>query len=273
MKTAFSNVACMELPWREVLRLAADNGLDAVEIRMDEKDRLFGLEEGDLDLMTDSFRKKGIVISDIGSGVCVSGMDEKLLERAEKDVCLAARVGAKGMRVFLGHFLKRFSEQAPCDDEGICRFLGLLCDFAYEKKIEIWIETHNEYSTGTVLKSLLDRVGKDNLNVIWDVIHPIEAGEDPSDTLKALGSRIVHVHLKDGLRPRDPDIIDYTYTALGKGNVPLKRILSLLEGADYNGYCSLEWEKVWRPEIRDLYPKPDALLKDFTEWYKKVLSA
>ena len=266
MKIAFSTVACMELPWREALRLAAAHGMDALEIRMDENDRLFGLEEGDLSEMITAFREKRVAVSDIGSGVCVSGMDEKLLERAEKNVCTASAAGAKGMRVFLGHFVKHFSEQTACDDEGIILFLKRLCGFAAEKNVEIWLETHNEYSTGTALKSLLDRVGKDNLNVIWDVIHPIEAGEDPSDTLKALGSRIAHVHLKDGVRPRERGIIDYTYTAIGKGELPLRRIIDMLENAGYSGYYSLEWEKAWRPEILGLYPHPDALLKDFTEW-------
>ena len=267
MKKAFSTVACMELTWREALRLAADNGMDAVEIRMDENDRLFGLEEDGLRIMTDTFDENGIAISDIGSGVCVSGMDDRLLARAEKSVCTTAKAKAKGMRVFLGHFLKRFSEQAPCNDPEICLFLKRLCDFAAEKNVEIWIETHNEYSTGTALKRILDGADRDNLKIIWDVIHPAEAREDPADTLKTLGGRIAHVHLKDGVRPHDPDIIDYTYTALGKGELPLKRILSLLGDAGYSGYCSLEWEKAWRPEIRDMYTDTGALLKDYAKLF------
>lgn len=266
MKKAFSTVACMELPWRDVLRLAADNGMDAVEIRTDENDRLFGLDDSGLDLMADSFRNNGIAISNIGSGICINGMNEDLLKRAEKNVCLAARVGAMGMRVFLGHFVKRFSEQSPCSEDGICAFLGRLCDFAAGKNVNIWIETHNEYSTSAALGKILERVGKNNLNIIWDVIHPIEAGENPADTLKSLDGRIAHVHLKDGVRPHDPGIIDYTYTAIGKGELPLRRIIGMLENAGYSGYYSLEWEKAWRAEIRSLYPHPDALLKDFTKW-------
>lgn len=100
---------------------------------------------------------------------------------------------------------------------------------------------------------------------IWDIIHPIEQGEAPETTWELLQGKIAHVHLKDGVKNADPDWIDYTYTRLGEGELPIKEIVALLQAKGYTGYLSLEWEKQWRPEIRDEYESLDELLHDYNE--------
>ena len=101
---------------------------------------------------------------------------------------------------------------------------------------------------------------------IWDLIHPLEYGEPPEKTLKQLGSSIAHVHVKDGKRSEDPDRIDWIYTKLGEGELPLKRMIGLLEESGYRGYYSLEWENAWRPEIRNAYRSMPELLSDWNEF-------
>ena len=44
-----------------------------------------------------------------------------------------------------------------------------------------------------------------------------------------------------------------------------------LEKKGYDGYCSLEWEEPWRPEIRNLYPNTEELLRDWNAFLKTVL--
>jgi sugar phosphate isomerase/epimerase len=69
MKTAFSTVACMGLPWQNVLGSAVRAGMDAVEIRMDDDGRIFGLPDAGLEAMGRAFREAGVTVSDIGSGI------------------------------------------------------------------------------------------------------------------------------------------------------------------------------------------------------------
>lgn len=50
----------------------------------------------------------------------------------------------------------------------------------------------------------MNDVDKPNCAVIYDIIHPLEAGEKPEETIALLGSQCVHVHVKDGVPFEDP---------------------------------------------------------------------
>lgn len=260
MKKAFSTVACMGLEWQRVLSCAVDADMNAVEIRMDNDGRIFGLAEEQLPQLAKAFAEKGVKISNIGTSILVNDYAPEKLEAVSRCAAMAHTLGAKGMRVFLGNFVKRFSDAAHCDEDGIARFLQEAADCALAQGVEIWIETHNEYSTGRALRRLLDKVNRANVRVIWDILHPYEFGETPEDTFRLIGRDIVHVHIKDGTKPEDPDWIDYRYTRLGEGDTPIWQIMDLLEKAEYQGYYSLEWENAWRPEIQRIYENLDQVL-------------
>ncbi len=270
MKLAFSTVACMGAPWQKVLAWAVDAGQDAVEIRLSDDGSVFGLAEEDTSEMVHAFQEAGVAISDLGTSVHFSGFDEKMLEPAGKAILLAERTGARGIRVFPGSFVKRFSDDATHDLDGMARFLREVATVAGMHGVEIWIETHNEFATGENMRRLLDRAGSANIKVIWDLIHSCEYGEKPEDTLRLLGGDVAHVHVKDGKKTPDPDRIDYEYTRLGEGELPLNRMFRLLCDAGYEGYFSLEWENAWRPEIRGVYASTPALLSNWNDFIRCV---
>lgn len=72
------------------------------------------------------------------------------------------------------------------------------------------------------------------------------------------------------MKREDQDQILYKYTWLGDGKLPVGEIVSLLEENGYDGYLSLEWEKEWRPEIRDVYENPAELLADFNRFMDRL---
>lgn len=269
MKKAFSTVACMGLEWEQVLSCAVQAQMDAVEIRMDNDGRILGLAEEQLPQLASAFAEKGIRISNIGTSILVNEYAPEKLTAVSRCASMARALGAKGMRVFLGHFVKRFSEIASCDEDGIVRFLQEAADCALAQGVEIWIETHNEYSTGLALRRLLDKVNRANVRVIWDILHPYEFGESPEETLRLIGSDIVHVHIKDGIKQPDDDQIEYVYTRLGEGTLPIGHFMDLLEKAGYQGYYSLEWEYAWRAEIRSCYEGLPQVLQAWNEFLSK----
>ena len=60
--------------------------------------------------------------------------------------------------------------------------------------------------------------------------------ESPSNTWKALGKWVRHVHIKDSVqKPKE------RYVLLGQGEVPVRGIVQLLKKQGYKGYYSLEW--------------------------------
>lgn len=268
MRKAFSTVACMTSSYQEIVLAAEKAHMDAVEIRMDDGGSICGMQREQLPELLAFFKEHGIAISDIGTGVTLQGYEPEKIARGRQCAELAAMVGAKGIRVFLGNFIKRFSTAAPYSYEGIVRSLQELCLAVKETGVEVWVETHNEFSTGEVLSRLCKDVAKDNLKIIWDIIHPIEWGETPEQTWELLNSKIAHVHLKDGIKNPDPDWIDYTYTRLGEGELPIQEILAILRENGYTGYLSLEWEKQWRAEIREAYDSLDELLRDYNELFR-----
>ena len=271
MKKSFSTVACMHLDWKSVLANAAFARMDAIEIRMDADGRVFGLEEDKLKTVAEAFSEKNIEIVSLGTSVQITEYSREMLEKARFCVKIARILGAKAIRVFLGSFVKRFSTPVFHDIDGMARLLSEMADDAKEKNIEIRIETHNEFSTGKVLLPLLKRINRPNVSVIWDILHSIEYGETPEETLRLLGTNIAHVHIKDGRKTDDPDAIDYLYTPLGEGTLPIASILTQLQKSGYQGCISLEWENAWRPEIQNTYQTLPEILEMWNEFLKMVL--
>lgn len=263
MKRAFSTLACIGCSFKEMVEYACKAGIYAMEVRLDDEGKISGFDG-------EYMRGKGVVISNLGTSVALIGYNEEKIRRAKACLELAEAVGAKGIRLFLGSFDARFSQTSPYDYEGILKALQELCDRGAENGVEIWIETHNQFSTGKILRKLINDVQRENLKVIWDIIHPIEVGETPEQTLKYLGARIAHVHIKDGVKKEDPDLISYRYTRLGEGELPIGHILQLLKENGYQGYLSMEWEEAWRPELKGVFHGTDEILEYFNRFMDTV---
>lgn len=108
----------------------------------------------------------------------------------------------------------------------------------------------NEPSTfvgnGRELALFLDRLGSKNVKAIWD------PGNDTFDTrgeipypegYRYVRGRIVHVHVKDGVRRGAEG--KYEGSAIGEGDVDYPGQLRALREDGYRGYLSLETH--WRP--------------------------
>ena len=254
MKRAFSTLCCLDYSFEDVLNLALSSGMDGVELRIDDK-RLETIvdvsETGKL------FKKKGIRICDVASSIFLNG--KNLPDTAKKYVDLAAQLGAVAVRVFAGGK----NADGACNVSGIAEALAELCDYASKYGVEIWLETHSEVSTGNVCRDIVDLAGKDNLKILWDVLHSIEYGEALAETVEYVGDVISHVHLKDGIPSEDK--IEYILTDLGDGEFPFGEVKAVLDSIGYDGYYSLEWESPWCPEIRHIYSDPRDLLKRYNE--------
>ena len=135
----------------------------------------------------------------------------------------------------------------------------------------MWVETHNNYSTSDILFKILEDVGYENVKIIWDVMHPIERGEMPDVTSSVLKDKIAHVHIKDGIKKDDEDEIEYHYTKLGEGSIPIEEVMICLDKIGYEGYISLEWEDKWRSELKGMYDNQLELLGDFDKYLNTAL--
>lgn len=272
MKRAFSTLTCIELTLPEVLALANRCGIHGIEMRLssgqglDNAQTICGLGIDQADHIRQLCHDAGVCLTDLATGVTAKEYDVAQLDVAKRCVDLASAVDCPALRIFVGAHVNRFSDPVKQDEDGIVRFLKELCPYAADHHVQIWLETHSTYSTGRAIRRLIDAVGAPNLYALWDLIHSIEFGESPAETVQVLGDRLAHVHLKDGRHSGDRNRTQYIHTTLGEGEMPLGLTLSLLHEAGYEGYVSLEWEKPWRPELRDCYPDAEATLIAYNHW-------
>lgn len=273
MKTCFSTLCCLNEPAEKVISYALANRMGGVEIRVSDKGEAFdGKTIADAGEIRSAFSAAGIVITDLALSCSIRKNDKAQIETGMNGIDFAAAAGSHAVRIFVGEHQSRFSDKTETDFDGIIDALGVLSDYGKEKDVEIWLETHSCFSSGKAMKSLIDRLAKDNVKVIWDVMHSLEYMETPEETAAFLGNSIVHVHLKDGHPCGDPDVTQYVHTDLGKGTVPVDEIIRILDSTGYNGYYSLEWESPWRPEIRSLYQETNELLANYNRFVNAAVN-
>jgi fatty-acyl-CoA synthase len=111
--------------------------------------------------------------------------------------------------------------------------------------VTIALETHDSFSRATLVGELLGHVASPSLAALWDLHHPYRVGESPQDVLRALGTRIHLVHVKDARRRGD----GWELVPLGDGDVPVRECLDALRATGYAGWLTVEWEKRWHPEL------------------------
>jgi sugar phosphate isomerase/epimerase len=108
---------------------------------------------------------------------------------------------------------------------------------------------------------LLDRVDSQGVAVLWDVANGyIDYGEPIEETFEKLRKYIRHTHIKDAKK----EYPNAKYCIVGKGDLPIGQMIKLLESADYDGWLSLEWEKMWHPELEE----PEEVLDVFIDLVK-----
>jgi sugar phosphate isomerase/epimerase len=274
-RLAFSTIPCEGWTMEEIVGVAKELGFQGLELREGEAWSIHtGLAPHERLQAHQAVKTAGLTITNIGSSVCFTGRDddEEQFRHFKEVVELARDLGAQGVRVFLGYFTTRRDQAVPdIPYENLVSRLQQACDYSADYGVQVWIETHNEYATGRSLRKLLDHVSRRNCKVIYDVIHPLEEGEKPADTIALLGAQCVHVHIKDGIPEDDPMMTNWKYTKVGEGRIPLSSIIRLLEQAGYAGYYSLEWETKWRSELQVPGMEPEVIFPSYTAYMNRFL--
>lgn len=273
-KLAFSTLPCDGWSLAEMIMFAKECGFSGMELR---EGSIWGISaEMAQDERKDVLRKfeeAGIRITNIGSSVCFTGKrgDAEQFVTFKKVVSLAHDLKAGGVRIFLGYFNKRRDNAVPAIPyPEILTQIKEACDYAATYGVQVWIETHNEFATGRSLRKLLDDVDRPNCAVIYDIIHPLEEGETPAETIALLGSQCVHVHVKDGVPFEDSLESNWMYTKVGEGQVPIASIVDQLEQSGYTGYYSLEWETKWRRELQIPGMEPTTIFPAYIAFMREL---
>jgi sugar phosphate isomerase/epimerase len=114
--------------------------------------------------------------------------------------------------------------------------------------VTIVLETHDAFCRGAEVARVLAQVNSAQVGAVWDIHHPFRMGESIEETWTLIGTRVKHVHIKDGIRQADGS---WKLVLLGEGELPCQETIKLLYDKGYRGYLSAEWEKKWHPEIEE----------------------
>jgi inosose dehydratase len=113
--------------------------------------------------------------------------------------------------------------------------------------------------TPAEVERLVASTDPDLITVCLDVGHYTVGGGDPVATLRALGERVTHVHLKDvdasvlaRLRAGEiggfgQAIRERLFTELGAGVLDLDGVITALADRDYGGWLMVEQDSSWGP--------------------------
>ncbi len=287
IKTAFSTLSCPDWSWHELLARGAKYGFDGVEVRSVAR-------ETDL-LKRPEFQPQALParrreLADAGVQVCGLASSVRFdypeaSRRAEQHeigkayLDLAAELGASFVRVF-GDVLPDEADAAGrlTVIENIAEGLQQLGEYAEQMGLHVLIETHGDFADSSVTQQTLRLVDSPAAGVLWDTHHPWRfCGEELSRTFERLRPWVRHTHWKDSVSRRGREVdagVEQAaqeahhlmsghrhadYVLFAGGEFPALDCMRLLQGGRYDGWFSLEWEKMWHPEIED----PDVALPLF----------
>ncbi len=116
--------------------------------------------------------------------------------------------------------------------------------------VAIGVETHDSFSASSAVAELLAMVPSGAVGAVWDSHHPYRMGQQPAEVWSDLGRRTLLAQVKDARRDTARND-GWQLVLLGKGEVPVREMLELLDSGGYPGWVSVEWEKRWHPEIEE----------------------
>jgi sugar phosphate isomerase/epimerase len=115
---------------------------------------------------------------------------------------------------------------------------------------DLMVETHASLLTADVISRFTAEFP--GTAILWDAHHTWrKGGEDPAKTWQGIRSDVVHVHVKDSITvpgARHP----FTYVLPGDGEFPITTLRSALSRDGFDGPVSLEWERLWHPDLPSL---------------------
>lgn len=276
LKLSFSTLATPDWGWRDVLRQGRRYGYDGVEIRLLSRETNL-LVIPDLQPAQWSTRRRELDAA--GFAVCGLASSIKFDEpgdearRRQLDIGrayleLGAALGAGFIRVF-GDVLPTGPERAD-HLRWIAEGLRALGEHAAPYGLDILLETHGDFSASEPAAEVMRLADHPRVGLVWDTHHPWRFHQEPLvETWRTLRPWVRHTHWKDSvLLPERATTSEQAaaarqaatlmaghrhadYVLFLGGEFPAEECLRGLLTAGYDGWHSLEWEKMWHPELAD----------------------
>ncbi len=280
LKISFSTLASPDWTWHDVVKYGPEFGYQGVELRLLSRETNLLINP---DLQPSQWTVRRRELDDAGFRVCglaasirfdepTAAARAEQLENGRRYLDLAVALGAEFIRVF-GDVLPK--ESQPTEREAAFAWIasGLrdLGEFAQPLGIQILLETHGDFSASPPAAEAMRRADHAHVGLVWDTHHPWRFFNEPlAESWERLRPWTRHTHWKDSVLLPEA----YSKSAAGQlaaqaasalmaghrhadyvlflgGEFPARECLRLLLESGYDGWHSLEWEKMWHPELLD----------------------
>ena len=248
---AWSTLGSPGWSFEQTVEQAAANGYGALEVRMlDGQIIPSNLSAERRRQMKAVLQQHNIRIIGLGLSTRFSSPDsaerQNNVDELRRYLELANELEAPMVRTFGGNVIDGQSIEQTIDWVA----QGLLAGVATAEAqgVTIVLETHDAFCRGAEVARVLAQVDSPHVAAVWDIHHPYRMGESIEETWRLIGSRVKHVHIKDGIKRADGS---WQLVLLGQGELPCQETIKLLYAKGYRGYLSAEWEKKWHPEIEE----------------------
>src|SRR5699024_7525171 len=251
LKLSFTTLGCPTWDLDTIITKAVECGYDGVDFRaLHVEMDIYNRPEfsTDVEETVQKFTEAGIEVTCFSSSVRLFTRSEeeleKFLEEIRQYTVLCQKFNTPYIRVFGGHIGDVSREEAlDIVEKNVKKMLPIV----EEGHVKLLLETHDDWTRCEDVIAVLDRANSDSLEALWDVHHPYRlVQEEPERTWETLGERIKYTHWKDSYLTDEVDR-GYKLCLLGEGDIPLERMAHMLMDKGYQGYYTLEWEKVWHP--------------------------
>ena len=232
MRTALCTLTFGELPVEQVLDLARDHGLDAVEIWGKEPHMGEAYDADRVARLRDAVAVRGLAVSALGSYVqpLVDDFDGK--SRAALDI--AAGLGTSIVRIWSGGGAsKDVSDEVYA--QTVERLQGL-CPRAEDMGLTLAFEFHDNSITDNA-RSTLKLIGDVGCGSLKTYYQPSqrEGADDPYEAAELLGPYVVNVHVQNW--PKDGQGSGFRRD----GEVDYHRVTAILAKHGFDGCLEIEF--------------------------------
>ncbi len=175
------------------------------------------------------------------------------------DVCV--RMGIPSIRVFGNNVDPSIPEQSL---EAIVDGLSQVCEYAENTGIGVNLEIHGDVNTADRLRTVTTPLSRyRSFGIIWDICHTFSSvGNQYEEIYGVIAPFVRHVHIKDGVRGEK----GVTLCSVGKGEIDIRSVVRRLLSDGYDGYFSLEHEKMWHSNLAE----PEEEFPRFVEYMKTL---
>lgn len=260
--TAFSTLGCPDLDLPEAAQLARLHGVAQIELRAlggtTALPDYFAALYTSPDALAALVPELGVTVAALGTSLRLIGSTPETRDAFAAYVPWALALGAPYLRVFDGG---HGANEAELADAAATLDWWDALRRAEGWPLDIMVETHDAFAQPERLQLFLDR--HPGCKILWDTHHTWrKGGEDPARTWQRVRGHAVHLHVKDSAPAATAD--GYAYTALGDGGFPFAALLRTLEADGFAGPISLEWERMWHPEMPPLGTALPGFVAHFT---------